>query len=123
MESKYGERLDFWIDVAQSARLLKQSVGSDVALSKYDEATPRDPIPTEVILREHACNTNLVYLCMELGRVRHRCSQKLLEAFLKNNPSADVRGTACFTLATLLKDEAKHGQNKKAIAEAEKQLR
>ena len=41
---------------------------------------------------------------------------------LKNNPSADVRGTACFSLATLLKDEAKYGQNKKATAEAEKQF-
>ena len=241
MESKYDETLEFWIDVAQPARLLKQSVGNDFALSKYDEANPRDPIPAEVttmtshengalvfsthfvrsnaqfnvtidpaaftlaglgmavgtpvtdirihrsigywtgtglseslprkqtepqtppnladlqdlleyhaaspealqaatwillntpdgpeveqaadvILREHTCNTNLVYLCTELGRVRHRCSRKLLEAFLKNNPSADVRGTACFTLATLLKDEAKYGENKKATAEATKQF-
>ena len=241
VQSKYSETLEFWIDVAQPARLLKQSVGNDFALSKYDEATPRDPIPTEVttmtsyqngalafstrfvrsnaqfnvtidpaaftlaglgmavgtpvtdirihrsigywtgtgleelptgkrtepqtppnladlrdlleyqaaspealqaatwillntpdgpeveqaaevILREHTGNTNLVYLCTELGRVRHLCSRKLLEAVLKNNPSADVRGTACFTLATLLKDEAKYGENKKATAEAEKQF-
>jgi peroxiredoxin len=74
----------------------------------------------DVILREHTANTNQVYLCTELGRVRHRCSRKLLEAFLKNNPSADVRGTASFTLATLLKDEAKYGENKKATAEATK---
>ena len=41
---------------------------------------------------------------------------------LKNNPSADVRGTACFSLATMLKDEAKYGENKKATAEAKKQF-
>jgi RNA polymerase sigma factor (sigma-70 family) len=239
VQSKYSETLEFWIDVAHPARLLKQSVGNDFALSKFDEANPRDPIPSEVatmtsyqngalsfstrfvrsnaqfnvtidpaaftlaglgmavgtpvsdirihrmigywtgtglsespprkqtipqtspnpadlqdlfqyqaasaealqaatwvllntpdgpeveqaadvILREHTWNTNLVYLCTELGRVRHRCSRKLLEAFLKSNPSADVRGTACFTLATLLKDEAKYGENKKATAEATK---
>src|SRR5439155_19345681 len=32
----------------------------------------------------------------------------------------DVRGTACFALASLLKDEARYGQNKKATAEAQK---
>jgi hypothetical protein len=41
---------------------------------------------------------------------------------LKNNPSAEVRGTACFTLATLFKDEARYGQNKPATAQAEKQF-
>ena len=41
---------------------------------------------------------------------------------LKNNPSTDVRGTACFSLATMLKDEAKYGENKKATAEAKKQF-
>ena len=239
VESKYGETLEFWIDVAQPTRVLKKSVRNNFAVSKYDEANPRDPIPIEVtamisarngspelgthfirsnaqfnvtidpavftlaglgmalgttvcdlrihriigywtgtgltesppgkrtepqtpsnraelqdlleyqaasaealqaatwillntpdgpeveqaatvILREHTCNTNLVYLTTELGRVRHRCSRKLLEAFLKDNPSADVRGTASFTLATLLKDEAKYGENKKATAEATK---
>jgi peroxiredoxin len=34
--------------------------------------------------------------------------------------TAEVQGIACFALATLLKDEAKYGQNKKATAEAEK---
>ena len=239
VQSKYGEALDFWIDVAQPTRVLKQSVRNDWVVSKYDEATPRDPIPikvtamnsyqngsfemgtrfvrsnaqfnvtvdpatftlaglgmavgtpvtdirihrgigywtgtgleerptgkrngpqtapnladlkdlleyhgaspeglqaaawillntpdgpevekaAEVIMAEHTADTNLVYLCKELGRVRHRCTRELLEAVLKNNPSADVRGTACFSLATLLKDEAKYGQNKMATTEAEK---
>jgi RNA polymerase sigma factor (sigma-70 family) len=241
VQSKYGEALNFWIDVAQPTRVLKQSVGNDWVVSKYDEVTPRDPIPikvtamnsyqngsfemgtrfvrsnaqfnvtidpatftlaglgmavgtpvtdirihrgigywtgtgleehptgkrnepqtppnladlndlleyhraspeglqaaawillntpdgpavekaAEVILGEHTADTNLVYLCTELGRLRHRCSRGLLEAMLKNNPSADVRGTACFSLATMLKDEAKYGENKKATAEAKKQF-
>ena len=74
----------------------------------------------EVILREHTRDTNLVHLCKELERVRHRCSQPLLETILKNNPSAEVRGTACFSLATMFKDEAKYGQNQQATAQAEK---
>jgi len=241
LRSKHDETLDFWIDVAQPARLLKQSKGDDFVLSKYDDANPRDPIPielttmsssqngslsfgnrfirskaqfnmpvdpasftlaglgmpvgtpvtdirihriigywtgtgleflpsqkrtepqrppnlaellallenypassealnaaawillntpdgpevekaAEVIRREHSRDTNLVYLCTELERVRRRCSKPLLETILKDNPSAEVRGTACFTLATLLKDEAKYGQNKQATAQAEKQF-
>jgi len=77
---------------------------------------------TEVILREHTGDTNLAYLCTELVRVRHRRSEELLAAILKNNPSPEVRGAACFTLATLLKEEAKFGQNKEATAQAEKQF-
>ena len=48
VQSKYGEALDFWIDVAQPTRVLKQSVRNDWVVSKYDEATPRDPIPIKV---------------------------------------------------------------------------
>jgi peroxiredoxin len=239
VQSKHGESLDFWIEVAHPERLLKHARGRDLAVSQYDAANSRDPIPTEVttiefrdgsplfvrrfirsnshfnvsidpasfalaglgmavgtpvsdiriqrqigywtgaglsenlppkkeadsqsppnlaellvllesdpaspealnaaawillnthdgpevekaaevILREHTRNINLVYLCIELERLRHRCSKPLLEAMVKDNPSAEVRGTACFALAILLKDEAKYGQNKKAMAEAEK---
>jgi len=74
----------------------------------------------DVILREHTADTNLLQLCKELDRLRPRCSTNLLEAFLKNNPSAVVRATACFSLATLLKEEARFGQNPKATAEAER---
>jgi RNA polymerase sigma factor (sigma-70 family) len=241
VQSKYGEALNFWIDVAQPTRLIKQSVQNNFVVSKYDPAHPGDPIPTEVttmdydrngspqlgrhivrsnaqfnisvgpasftlaglvmkigtavtdlrthrtigywtgtgleelptgkragpqappnmadlldlleyhgasqeglqaatwillntpdgpeveraaevIMGEHTADTNLVHLCTELGRLRHRCSRRLLEAMLKNNPSADVRGTACFSLATMLKDEAKYGENKQATAEAKKQF-
>ena len=76
----------------------------------------------EVILREHTRDTNLLYLCKELERVRPRCSKALLEAILTNNPSSAVQGTACFTLAKLLKDEAKFGADRKATAQAVKQF-
>ena len=74
----------------------------------------------EVVLREHIRDTNLVSLCQELERLRPRSSQKLLEAMLERNPSRDVRGNACFSLAALRKDAAKYGQNQKATEEAER---
>ncbi len=74
----------------------------------------------EAILRHHSRDTNLMTLCSELERLRHRCSKPLLEAILKNNPSADVRGTACLALATLFKDEAKYGRDGPATAAAER---
>src|SRR5205814_9413887 len=113
-------------NLAELLALLENSPGSPEAL---DAATwimlntpdgPEVEKAADVILKEHTRNTNLVSLCRELERLRHRCSKPLLEAILKDNPSADVQGIACFALATLLKDEAKYGQNKKAIAEAEK---
>jgi RNA polymerase sigma factor (sigma-70 family) len=72
----------------------------------------------DVILREHVADTNLVKFCQELERVRPSCSQALLTGFVEKNPSLEVRGNACFTLATMLKDAAKYGQNKEATAQA-----
>jgi len=63
-------------------------------------------------------DTNLVTLCTELERVRPSCSKELLGGLLEKNPSIEVRGNACFTLATLWKAEAKYGQNKEATARA-----
>jgi peroxiredoxin len=74
----------------------------------------------EVILQEHVQSPDLADLCRELERLRHRCAKKLLAAMLDNNPSAEIKARACFSLATLLKVEAKFGQNKRATAEAEK---
>jgi RNA polymerase sigma factor (sigma-70 family) len=74
----------------------------------------------EVILRDHIQNPGLLHLCRQLERLRHRSAKKLLAAVLENNPNVELQATACFTLATLLKDEAKFGQNKKATAEADK---
>jgi len=73
-----------------------------------------------VILQKHTQDTNLVYLCENLERARHRGATNLLEAILTNNPSAEVKAQACFVLATMRKEEAKFGQNKKATAEAVK---
>ena len=73
-----------------------------------------------VILREHVQSPDLANLCNEMERLRHRCAKKLLETVLEKNPNQDVQLAACFTLATLLKDEAQYGKNKKATADAEK---
>lgn len=75
---------------------------------------------SDVILREHVENTNLVQLAEEMDRMRHRSSTNLLEAMLEKNPNPEVRAIACFTLATFAKDEAKYGENKKATGQAER---
>jgi hypothetical protein len=49
--SKYDESLDFWIDAARPPRLIKQARGSDVVLSKFDDAHPEDSIPIEIKAR------------------------------------------------------------------------
>jgi hypothetical protein len=74
----------------------------------------------ELILHEQIRSTNLVRLTLELERMRHRCSRKLLEAMLEKNPDSEIRGNACFSLAVLRKDEAKYGKDNKATREAEK---
>ncbi len=73
-----------------------------------------------VIEREHLRNTNVVALCKRLESARYRCSTNLLESFLARNPSAEVRANACFLLATMKKEQARFGQDKKATAEAMK---
>jgi peroxiredoxin len=74
----------------------------------------------EVILQEHVADTNLLDLVAGLERMRPTCSRPLLEAMLEKNPSAEVRGNACLSLANLRKDAADEGRNKPAAAEAEK---
>jgi hypothetical protein len=74
----------------------------------------------DVIIQEHIESPELLKLCEEQNRMRHRSSKKLLQALLDKNPSADIKATACFNLATLAKDQAKHGLNQKATAEADK---
>jgi RNA polymerase sigma factor (sigma-70 family) len=235
--NKYDETLDFWIESAQTRRVLKHAKGSGVAISKYDPRNPKNPLPIEVItsqtrngsflsqerflqtklqasiqidpssftfaglgmevgcevvdtrnsrtigywtggglseypppkgtiqtgpdymellgtlekeptsgaaldaaawillntpdgpdvekaaevvLREHIESPDLSYLAQELGRVRHRSAHELLEAMVEKNPNVEVKATAAFTLATILKDEAKFGEDKKATAKAEK---
>lgn len=76
----------------------------------------------DVILHEHTRDPGLLKLVTDLERVRHRCSKALLETVLNENPSSDVRGTACLTLASLLKDEARFGANRPVTAQAMKQF-
>jgi len=65
-----------------------------------------------VIRREHITDTNLAALCPELERLRHQCSSNLLAALLEKNPSRDVRGNACLSLAMLRKDAAAYGKTR-----------
>ncbi len=59
----------------------------------------------DLILHEHIRSTNLASLTLELERMRHRCSRRLLEAMVEKNPNTEIRGNAWFTLAVLRKDE------------------
>ena len=72
----------------------------------------------EVILRDQIQTTNMFVLAHELDRMRPACSRTLLQAMIDKNPAPNVRGNACFTLATLRKDAADYGSNKVATAEA-----
>jgi peroxiredoxin len=72
----------------------------------------------DVIIQEHIERPELLQLCKEQERMRHRSSKRLLEGLLERNPSAEIKEIACFTLATLLKDQARYGLNKPVTAEA-----
>jgi peroxiredoxin len=74
----------------------------------------------EVILQEHIENPDLAGLAQGLERMRHNCSSNLLQAMLDKNPNPAVRGNACLALATLRKEAADFGKNKRATAESEK---
>jgi hypothetical protein len=72
----------------------------------------------QVVLQEHIQDPGLAELCQKLERLRHRCATNLLEAILSQNPDPEVKANACFYLATLWKQAASFGQNKKATAQA-----
>src|ERR1019366_7919281 len=46
--SKYDFTCDFWIDALQPTRVLKLQVNGDIALSRYSDVDPKDPLPTDV---------------------------------------------------------------------------
>jgi RNA polymerase sigma factor (sigma-70 family) len=71
-----------------------------------------------VILAEHLHSTDLLQLAEGLQHLRHQCSQKLLEGMIAQNPDAVTRVQACYSLAMLLKDASKYGQDSKAAAES-----
>jgi len=113
-------------DRAELLAILDSEPGSALALETARWIllnTPDGPDvekAADLILHEHIRSTNLVSLTLELERMRHRCSRRLLEAMVEKNPNNETRGNACFTLAVLRKDEAKYGKNKQATGEAEK---
>jgi peroxiredoxin len=94
------------------------AAATDILLNTPDG--PEVEKAAEVILQYHITSPDLATLAQKLERLRHRCSQKLLEAMLEQNPDSEVRATACFILATLLKDQAEFGKNKEATRAAEK---
>jgi peroxiredoxin len=72
----------------------------------------------DVIIQEHIGNPELLHLAKEQERVRHRSSKRLLQALLEKNPNLEIKEIACFTLAELLKDQARYGLNKQVTVEA-----
>jgi thiol-disulfide isomerase/thioredoxin len=52
VESRYGGSLEFWIDATHPHRVVRQSDGLSIAVSKYDETHLADPIPIEVKITE-----------------------------------------------------------------------
>jgi thiol-disulfide isomerase/thioredoxin len=71
-----------------------------------------------IILQNHLGSSNLVDLCKGLLRFRHRSSAKLLQSVLDKSPNPEVQAYACFALATLLKAQAKDGDDEPAAADA-----
>ena len=74
----------------------------------------------DLILGNHSQSENLIQLCEGLERVRHKSSIRLLDKILKDNPDMNVQGSACFTLATLLKSQADEAGDKHSVNEAER---
>ncbi len=53
VKTAYGGSRDFWIDMSQPDRVLKQAEGTDSVISKYDPANPRDSLPVELTTSSH----------------------------------------------------------------------
>ena len=73
----------------------------------------------QVIKDWHIGSKYLLDLAVELERLRHAASQKLLEAILEKNPEHQIRGNACFSMAVLRKVKAAYGRDQLATGEAE----
>jgi hypothetical protein len=98
----------------QSPEALSNSIA--IILNNPDGPAVRQA--ADVILQYHAQDTNLTTLCRELDRVRPACATNLLSALLQDNPSLDVQGHACLTLAGIWKDQAGYGTNAEATRQA-----
>jgi RNA polymerase sigma factor (sigma-70 family) len=76
----------------------------------------------EVVEQHHLASPRLRRLAGELERFRHRATHRLLEGILDRNPDTEIRATACYALATLLKEACHHGKDRKATQQAEQML-
>lgn len=72
------------------------------------------------IQQYHVRSPAMLELCQQLDRLRHRGAPALLEAILRDNPSAEIRAASASTLGNLRRDAAEDRPDPKAIAEAEK---
>ncbi len=84
--------------------------------------TPDGPVVERafrLVLDNHLQRPDLGPLCQQMERLRHRWTAEFLAAVLKENLAPGVQATACFALAMLRKDESKHGEDRKAAAQAE----
>lgn len=106
------------LDNTDPASLVAFDAASWILLNTQDG--PEVEKAAGVILREHVRSPELLGFCQEMGRMRHRCTQELLEAVVKENPNDEIRATACFTLATIAKDQCNYGVEKPLAARAEK---
>src|SRR6185295_967018 len=52
VQTKFNERLEYWIDTAKPEHVLKLKFRGTVLTSKYDEKNPVDPIPIETLALE-----------------------------------------------------------------------
>lgn len=60
VQTKYNERLEYWIDIAQPEHVLKLKYRGTVLTSKFDSKNPTDPIPIETYAVEsHGGKTRL----------------------------------------------------------------
>jgi RNA polymerase sigma factor (sigma-70 family) len=117
-ESQPAPRLEEMLAVLEKDPASTNALQSAIWIILNTPDGPAVQQASEVIEREHVTNTNLVFFVQELDRARPSSARVLLGALLQNNPSLDVRGNACFTLATLWKEEAKYGRNKDATEQA-----
>lgn len=113
-------------DLAESLAVIERTPESEEAreaalwILTHTHDGPEVERAAEVILNQHIRDADLVGFSEPLGRLRHRCSKSLLKAMIAENPSREIQAQACYHLAVLLKDEARHGENVAATRESER---
>ena len=114
------------LDLSERVNLLETSPTTPEALESATWILQNTPDGTQtdlaisVILHDHTRAPGLAPLCQDLLRLRPRRGKELLNAVLKENPEIEARGSACFSLASWFKNDARFGENKSALAAAVK---